>query len=73
MTAQMHTELKALQAGYFSGEISDEEWALLQVHMAYCNDCHGSFLNLLKNAAPGNAEAAEEPSAEASGTATCAL
>ena len=73
MTAQMHTELMALQAGYFSGEISEEEWALLQIHMAYCDDCHGSFLKLLKNAAPGNAEAAEEPSAGASSAATCAL
>lgn len=73
MTAQMHTELMALQAGYFSGEISEEGWALLQIHMAYCDDCHGSFVRLLKNAVRVNAEASEEPSAGASSAATCAL
>jgi hypothetical protein len=39
-----HDEFVALSALYFSGEISGEEWALLQVHMAYCDSCHQRFL-----------------------------
>jgi len=44
MTSQLHGELAALCVLYYSGEISDEEWALLQVHMAYCDYCHRTFL-----------------------------
>jgi hypothetical protein len=36
--------LKALSTLFYSGEISEEEWALLQVQLAYCDDCHQSFL-----------------------------
>jgi len=41
---QFHNEFVALSALYFSGEISEEEWALLQIHMAYCDECHDKFL-----------------------------
>jgi len=39
MTLQLHEELKALCSRFFLEEISDEGWALLQVHMAYCTGC----------------------------------
>lgn len=39
-----HSEFDALVALYYSGEISEEEWALLQIHMAYCDSCHNKFL-----------------------------
>ena len=42
---QLHDEFVALCALYYSGEISEEEWALLQIHMAYCNSCHQRFLD----------------------------
>ena len=41
---KFHDEFVALCALYYSGEISEEEWALLQIHMAYCDDCHERFL-----------------------------
>jgi hypothetical protein len=41
---QFHDEFVALSALYHSGEISEEEWALLQIHMAYCDSCHERFL-----------------------------
>lgn len=41
---QFHNEFDALVGLYYSGEISEEEWALLQIHMAYCDSCHGKFL-----------------------------
>jgi Anti-sigma-K factor rskA len=41
---QFHNEFEALVALYYSGEISEEEWALLQIHMAYCDSCHDKFL-----------------------------
>jgi hypothetical protein len=34
MTPQMHAQLASLYRLFFSGEISDEEWALLQIHLA---------------------------------------
>jgi hypothetical protein len=40
---QLHDEFTALCALYYSGEISDEEWALLQVHLAYCDSCQSTF------------------------------
>jgi hypothetical protein len=39
-----HDEFVALCALYHSGEISEEDWALLQIHMAYCDSCHERFL-----------------------------
>jgi hypothetical protein len=44
MTPQMHAQLASLHRLFFSGEISDEEWALLQIHLAYCDDCCRTFL-----------------------------
>lgn len=44
MTPQMHAELAALSRLFFSGEISEEEWALLQIHLAYCDGCHRVFV-----------------------------
>ena len=44
MNPQFHDEFVALCALYHSGEISEEEWALLQIHMAYCDSCHERFL-----------------------------
>jgi anti-sigma-K factor RskA len=41
---QVHDEFVALCALYYSGDISEEEWALLQIHMAYCDPCHDRFL-----------------------------
>ena len=41
---QLHDEFVALCALYYSKEISEEEWALLQIHMAYCDECHKRFL-----------------------------
>jgi septal ring factor EnvC (AmiA/AmiB activator) len=48
---QLHDEFVALCALYYSGEISEEEWALLQIHMAYCDSCHQSFLDYQRIAA----------------------
>ena len=44
LNPQFHDEFVALSALYYSGDISEEEWALLQIHMAYCDSCHGRFL-----------------------------
>lgn len=44
MTLQLHAELASLFTLFYSGEISEEEWALLQIHMAYCDECHQRFL-----------------------------
>lgn len=43
MTPQLHDELKALCASFFLEKIHEEEWALLQVHMAYCTECRQEF------------------------------
>ena len=39
MNPQWHDEFVALCALFPSGELSEEEWALLQVHLAYCDLC----------------------------------
>jgi len=41
---QLHDEFVSLCALYYAGDISEEEWALLQIHMAYCDSCHENFL-----------------------------
>lgn len=43
MTPQWHDEFAALCALYPSGELTEEEWALLQVHLAYCDSCRSTF------------------------------
>jgi hypothetical protein len=40
---RFHDEFVALCALFYSGEITDEEWALLQVHIAYCDSCRQTF------------------------------
>ena len=58
---QFHDEFVALSALYYSGEISEEEWALLQIHMAYCDSCHERFLEyqqIMSNAIPAMAAVA---------------
>lgn len=44
MTPQMHAELAALCRLFSSGGLSEEEWALLQIHLAYCDACRRVFL-----------------------------
>ncbi len=48
---RFHDEFVALCALYYSGEISEEEWALLQIHMGYCDSCHEKFLEYQRVAA----------------------
>jgi hypothetical protein len=43
LNPQFHDEFVALCALYYSGELSEEEWALLQIHMAYCDSCQEKF------------------------------
>lgn len=43
MNPQWHDEFVALCALFPSGELTDEEWALLQVHLAYCPSCRVVF------------------------------
>ena len=45
LNPEFHHEFEALCGLYYSGEISEEEWALLQIHMAYCDSCHEKFLD----------------------------
>jgi hypothetical protein len=40
---QFHDEFVALVALFYSGELTDEEWSLLQVHLAYCDTCRTTF------------------------------
>jgi len=40
---QWHDEFVALCALFPSGELTEEEWALLQVHLAYCESCRTVF------------------------------
>jgi len=40
---RFHEDFVALCALFYSDEISDEEWALLQVHLAYCDSCRALF------------------------------
>ena len=39
MNSQWHNEFVALCALFPSGELNEEEWALLQAHLAYCDSC----------------------------------
>jgi hypothetical protein len=43
MDAQFHEEFVKLVAVFYSGDLSEEEWALLQVHLAYCDACRQVF------------------------------
>jgi len=46
LAPQLHAELALLVGLFYSDEISNEEWALLQIHMAYCEECHQAFLTV---------------------------
>jgi hypothetical protein len=66
VTPRFHEEFVALCALFYSGEISDEEWALLQVHMAYCDSCRLKFeqyQEIHTSVIPSMAAAAAEESA----------
>ena len=43
MTPQLHEELARLCDLFYFDALSDEEWALLQIHMAYCDSCYSAF------------------------------
>jgi hypothetical protein len=43
VTPEWHDEFVALCAFFPSGELTEEEWALLQVHLAYCDSCRVAF------------------------------
>lgn len=66
MNPQWHDEFVALCALYPSGELTEEEWALLQVHLAYCDPCRAAFdeyQQIASNVIPVMAAgAASEPS-----------
>jgi anti-sigma-K factor RskA len=40
---QFHDEFVALIALFYSGELTDEEWGLLQIHLAFCDECRERF------------------------------
>jgi len=46
MTTQLHEGLSALCAHFSLGELSEEEWALLQIHLAYCDCCLRDFVRI---------------------------
>lgn len=48
VNSRVHDEFLALIPLRFSDEISEEDWALLQIHMAYCDICHERYLQYLK-------------------------
>lgn len=72
MNPQLHDEFIALSALFFAGELSDEEWALLQVHLAYCDPCRKTFeeyQQIHQNVVPAMAaSAATESGREAAGS-----
>lgn len=43
LNPHFHDEFVAFCALYYSGDITEEEWALLQIHMGYCDTCQKSF------------------------------
>lgn len=43
MNPPFHDEFVRLAALFYSGELTDEEWALLQIHLAYCDPCRETF------------------------------
>lgn len=68
MNPQFHEEFVQLCALFYSDEISDEDWALLQVHMAYCKDCESRFFQyqqLARDVIPMMAAAAVAAEADA--------
>lgn len=69
MNPRLHDEFVALCALFYSGELTDEEWALLQVHMAYCESCRRifeEFKHVAREVVPAMAMAAAVESSPAS-------
>lgn len=67
MNPHFHEEFVELCALFYSGELTDEEWALLQVHMAYCDSCRQHFEEykyLSKDVIPSMAASAAAASAD---------
>ncbi|WP_263415250.1 anti-sigma factor domain-containing protein [Terriglobus albidus] len=69
MNAHWHDEFVTLCALYPSGELTEEEWALLQVHLVYCESCQRLFAEyqqianeIIPGMAAANAEEDEPPS-----------
>jgi hypothetical protein len=68
VTLQLHDEFISLCALFYAGEISDEEWALLQVHLAYCDSCRNTFeqyRQIAKDVIPAMAASAAAAESEA--------
>lgn len=40
---QLHDEFVQMVARFYTGELTDEEWTLLQIHLSYCDDCSRMF------------------------------
>ncbi|WP_263417845.1 anti-sigma factor [Terriglobus albidus] len=67
MNTQWHDEFVGLCALYPSGELTEEEWALLQVHLAYCESCQELFAEyrqIADEVVPAMAAAAAEDESE---------
>ena len=76
MTPQWHDEFVALCALFPSGELTEEEWALLQVHLAYCDSCRVLFeeyRHLANNVMPVVAAIASSDSESKPGTSSFSL
>jgi hypothetical protein len=73
---QWHDEFVALCALFPSGELTEEEWALLQVHLAYCDSCRivfDEYQQLVKDVIPVMAASAVSELDETSGPASFSL
>ena len=73
---RLHNEFVALCALFYSEEITDEEWALLQVHMAYCDSCRRTFeeyKHVTDEVIPALAASAAAESANGSGESATAV
>ena len=73
MTPHCHDEFVALCALFPTGELTEEEWALLQVHLAYCDSCRVLFeeyRHLANNVMPVVAAIASSDSESNPGTSS---
>jgi hypothetical protein len=76
VTPQWHDEFVALCALFPTGELTEEEWALLQVHLAYCDSCRVLFeeyRHLADNVMPVVAAIAGADSESKPGTSSFSL
>jgi hypothetical protein len=73
VTPHCHDEFVALCALFPTGELTEEEWALLQVHLAYCDSCRVLFeeyRHLANNVMPVVAAIASSDSESNPGTSS---